>query len=191
MESRDTTCPGLKSTKLGGDMKYGMKNIVILALAMGLVAACAGDDKSTKNVASDPIKARQSLMKSNIGNLKAIGAYLKTGKGSAADVAARARAISDGAKQMAGLFPAGTSSKDKPGETRAKPGIWAKKGIHNQAEDMAAFKQAASMMSVYAMRLADAAGSGDKKAIGAAMGQLGKKGCAGCHKDFRGPKPKK
>ena len=72
-------------------MKYGMKNIVILALAMGLVAACAGDDKSTKNVASDPIKARQSLMKSNIGNLKAIGAYLKTGKGSAADVAARAR----------------------------------------------------------------------------------------------------
>ncbi len=56
---------------------------------------------------------------------------------------------------------------------------------------MAAFKQAADMMSVYALKVADAAGSGDKKAMGAAMGQLGKKGCGGCHKDFRGPKPKK
>ena len=56
---------------------------------------------------------------------------------------------------------------------------------------MASFKQAADIMSVYALKLADAAGSGDKKAMGAAMGQLGKKGCGGCHSDFRGPKPKK
>ncbi len=56
---------------------------------------------------------------------------------------------------------------------------------------MAAFKQAASMMSVYALKVADAAGSGDKKAIGAAMGKLINQGCNGCHKGFRGPKPKK
>ena len=56
---------------------------------------------------------------------------------------------------------------------------------------MAAFKQAADIMGVYAMRLAEAADSGDKKAIGAALGKLGKSGCGGCHKGFRGPKPKK
>ena len=161
-------------------MKNGTKSIVILALAMGLLTSCA-----------DPIQERKGLMRSNGGNMKAIGAYLKTGKGSTADVASRARKIADNAKKIKGLFPEGTSLKDRPGQTRAKPAIWAKRAIHNQAEEMAAFKQAADIMSVYALKLADAAGSGDKKAMGAAMGQLGKKGCGGCHKDFRGPKPKK
>ncbi len=179
-ELRDTSCLGLKSTKHGGDMKIGTKNIVILALAMGLLTSCA-----------DPIQERKGLMRSNGGNMKAIGAFLKTGKGSAADVATRARKISANAEMMKGLFPAGTSSKDKPGQTRAKPSIWAKRAIHNQAEDKAAFNNAAEIMSVYALKLAAAADTGDKKAIGAAMGQLGKSGCGGCHKFFRGPKPKK
>ena len=161
-------------------MKNGTKNIVILALAMGLLTACA-----------DPIQERKGLMRDNGGNMKAIGAYLKTDKGSTADVASRARKIADNAKKIKGLFPEGTSLKDRPGQTRAKPAIWAKRAIHNQAEDMAAFNQAADIMGVYAMKLADAADSGDKKAIGAAMGQLGKRGCGGCHSDFRGPKPKK
>ena len=160
-------------------MKNGTKSIVILALAIGLLTSCA-----------DPIQERKGLMRNNNANMKAIGAYLKTGKGSAADVASRARKVADNAKKIKGLFPAGTSLKDRPGQTRAKSGIWAKRAIHNQAEEMAAFKQAADIMGVYAMKLADAADSGDKKAIGAAMGQLGKRGCGGCHSDFRGPKPK-
>ncbi len=168
-------------------MKYWSKSIVLLAVALGLLASCAelGMD--------DPIKARKNLMRDNNSNLKAIGAFLKTGKGSTADVASRARHIADNAKKIKGLFPKGTSSKDRPGQTRAKPRIWAKKPppVHNQAEEMAAFKQAAEIMGVYAMRLADAADSGDKKAIGAALGKLGKSGCGGCHKGFRGPKPKK
>ena len=79
------------------------------------------------------------------------------------------------------MFPKGTSSKDRPGQTRAKPNIWAKK---------AAFDQAADIFVVYADRLAAAAGTGDKKAVGAAMGQLGRRVCGGCHSNFRGPKPK-
>ncbi len=161
-------------------MKIGTTKFVILALAMGLLTSCA-----------DPIQERKNLMRSNIGNMKAIGAFLKTGKGSAGDVASRARTIAGNAEKISGLFPAGTSLKDKPGQTRAKPSIWAKKSIHNQAEDKAAFNNAADIMSVYALKLASAADSGDKKAIGAAMGQLGKNGCGGCHKFFRGPKPKK
>jgi cytochrome c556 len=130
----------------------------------------------------DAIHARQDLMRNNISNVKAVGAFLKTGKGSTADVAARARKVAANAEMINGLFPKGTSLKDRPGETRAQPGIWAKP---------AAFAQAADIMAVYENKLADAADSGDKKAIGAALGQLGKRGCGGCHNDFRGPKPKK
>ena len=36
-----------------------------------------------------------------------------------------------------------------------------------------------------------AAASGDKKAIAAALGDMGKKGCGGCHKNFRAVKKKK
>jgi cytochrome c556 len=168
-------------------MKYWSKSIVLLAVALGLLASCA------ELGMADPIKARQNLMRDNLANFKAISAYVKTGKGSAADVASRARHIADNAKTIKGLFPKGTSLKDRPGQTRAKPRIWAKKPppVHNQAEDMAAFKQAADIMGVYAMRLAEAADSGDKKAIGAAMGKLINQGCNGCHKGFRGPAPKK
>ena len=166
-------------------MKYGMKSFVLVALAIALLTSCAG------MYSGDPIKARKNLMRDNDSNLKAISAFLKEDKGSAADVASRARKVAANAKQIKSLFPKGTSLKDRPGQTRAKPGIWAKRAIHNQAEDMAAFKQAADIMAVYALKLADAAGSGDKKAIGAAMGQLGNRGCNGCHSDFRGPEPKK
>ena len=48
-------------------MNIGTKNIVILAVAMGLLASCA-----------DPIQERKGLMRSNGGNMKAIGAFLKT-----------------------------------------------------------------------------------------------------------------
>ncbi len=165
-------------------MKYGLKTIVSLALASGLLAACAGGP-------DDPVQARKNLMRNNNANVKAIGAFLKTGKGSTADVASRARMVAGNAQKIKGLFPMGTSLKDLPGKTRAKPNIWAKRSIHNQAEEMAAFKQAADIMGVYAMKLAAAADTGDKKAIGAALGQLGKRGCGGCHSDFRGPRKKK
>ena len=36
-----------------------------------------------------------------------------------------------------------------------------------------------------------AAASGDKKAIAAALGDMGKNRCAGCHKHFRASKKKK
>ena len=121
-------------------------------------------------------------MRNNDANARASGALLQTGPGSAADVESRARKVAGNAKRIAGLFPKGTSQKDRPGQTRAKPGIWVKP---------AAFAQAADIMGVYATKLADAAGGGDKKAIGAALDRLNKRGCDGCHSDFRGPTPKK
>ena len=157
-------------------MKHGLKSIVALALAVGLLTSCAG-----MGTGGDSVQARRGIMKAYGGNMKAIGGFLKAGKGSAADVAARARKMAAGAEKLKGLFPAGTSAADMPGKTRAKASIWKRK---------VAFDQAAEIMAVYAIRLADAADSGNKGAIGAAMGQLGKRGCGGCHSEFRGPKPK-
>lgn len=157
-------------------MKITLKSIVLLAAAIGLLTSCAGFS------ARYAIGERQGVMKSYGGDMKAIGGFLKKGQGSAADVAARARKMAGSTDRLKGMFPKGTSSTDLPGKTRAKPAIWKKK---------AAFDQAADIMKVYAMRLAVAADSGDKKKIGAATGALGKRGCGGCHSDFRGPKPKK
>lgn len=165
-------------------MHYRIKNYVFATMALGLLASCAGMGMN------DPIEERKSLMKANGANLKAIGAYLKSGTGSASDVAARARQVAANGERMKSLFPKGTSSKDMPGKTRAKPNIWAKSERHNQAEEMASFKLAADIMGAYANQLAAAADAGDKAAMGAAMGKLGKSGCGGCHTDFRGPKPK-
>ena len=122
-------------------MKHGAKYFVLAALAAGLLAACA--DMGMQ----DPIKARQGIMKSNGGNMKAIGAFLKTGQGSAADVAARARKMAADAKALKGLFPLGTSATDMPGKTRAKADIWKRRP---------AFEQAADIMAAYAMKLAEA-----------------------------------
>ena len=99
-ELRDTLWLGLETNKIGGVMKYWSKSIVLLAVALGLLASCAemGMD--------DPIKARQNLMRDNNSNVKAIGAFLKENKGSAADVASRARKVAANAKQIPGLFPA-------------------------------------------------------------------------------------
>lgn len=157
-------------------MNYGFKITIMSLAAVMLLASCE------TMMSMDPVSSRKGMMKGFGGNMKAMGGFLKTGKGSAADVESRARRMAGSADQIKKLFPKGTSSKDMPGKTRAKPAIWAKK---------AAFDQAADMMAVYASRMADAAAKGDKKAMGAAMANLGKRGCGGCHSDFRGPKPKK
>lgn len=124
----------------------------------------------------ESIKERRALMKGNSRNVKAIVAYLKQGKGSAADVAKSAEWIAASADKMAGLFPKGSGMKDGAGETGAKPTIWTERGK---------FDAAATTLKTLAMGLAKTARSGDKKAIGVAMSTFGKNGCGGCHRTFR------
>ena len=102
-------------------MKISLSKIVLAAAMIGLLGSCAEMMGS-----KDPISQRRDAMKSYGGNMKAIGAFVKTGKGSASDVAARARRMAASAGGMKDLFPKGTSLKDMPGKTRAKPEIWTK-----------------------------------------------------------------
>ena len=127
----------------------------------------------------DSIKQRLALMKDNGAAFKTIIGYMKKNMGTTAQVASAARRIASNAARYPDMFPRGTSMNDGAGKTRAKPEIWSQ---------WAKFEAAGANLSKLAWDLSAAAGTGDKKAMGAAMGAMGKNGCGGCHKAFRGPK---
>jgi len=62
------------------------------------------------------------------------------------------------------------------GKTGAKPVIWT---------DWTGFQKAAKALETEAKKMAAAASTGNKTAVKAAMGTLGKVGCGGCHRTFR------
>tara|TARA_R110002126_G_scaffold23617_3_gene82565 strand:- start:177 stop:713 length:537 start_codon:yes stop_codon:yes gene_type:complete len=125
------------------------------------------------------IAKRRGAMRAMSGSMKQIVGYLKTNKGGPADVARNAARLSQIAKNLPDLFPAGTGLARYPGVTGAKPNIF-----ENGKAD---FTKAAMTLASLADGLAKAAStSGAGKAeIGKAFGPVGKMGCGGCHKDYR------
>jgi len=138
----------------------------------------------------DAIKVRRAMMKENNGHFKAFKKFFKGGKtkkeiaraGTAGDMELRAHAISHIATEFIRLFPKGSSTKDFPGKTRAKPAIW------EQKDD---FRAKGRNLRTLALLVEKAAADGDKAAIKAAYAKMGKLGCGGCHKNFRAAKKKK
>ncbi len=154
-------------------IRRAMFVLVAAALAVATVP-----NQADAQMAADPIKARQALMKSNGKNMRVIVGFMKKGMGSAADVAASARNIASGLSAFPNNFPKGTAQGSGAGNTRAKAEIW---------QDWSRFTGGAARGAKLALDLSLAAETGDKGAIGQALGALGK-GCGGCHKAFRGPK---
>ncbi len=121
-------------------------------------------------------------MKTILKNFKPIKAYPKSGKGSAADVEKHAKAINATTDQMLALFPKGSGRGDYPAkQTRALSKIW---------NDWNGFKKANRALANESAKLASIAASGDKQAIAKQFAAMGKLGCGGCHKPFRGKKVK-
>lgn len=149
------------------------------ALAGTLVlGACA----SSAPEGSAAIEQRRALMKTISKNWKPIKAYAKSGQGSAADVAKRAKAINATTDKMLALFPKGTGRGDfSDKQTRALPAIW---------KDWDGFKKANAALADESAKLAAIAAGGDQQAIAKQVGVMGKRGCGGCHKPFRGAKAK-
>lgn len=148
----------------------------VLMLSPGMSPAVAAEGKAA-------IDARLKLMKGDI--LKpylAIKKYAKEGAGTAADVAKNAAMLSAAASKITALFPKGSGRGDFDDKTtRALPKIW---------QDWKGFEAAAARLGAEASKLAAVAASGDAAAIGAQFGMVGKNGCGGCHKPFRGAKVK-
>ena len=149
-----------------------------LALAIAAVAISAMPSSVDAQMAGKAIDARRAIMKNNGKNIKVIVGFMKKGMGTAADVAMSARNIASGLASFPNNFPKGTSQGAGAGNTRAKAEIWTQ---------WARFAGGSAKGTELALKLAMAADTGDKGAIGKALGALGK-GCGGCHKAFRGPK---
>jgi cytochrome c556 len=162
---------------------YRTIKMTVLATAIALagtilLGACASDANDGKTA----IEQRRALMKSISKNFKPIKAYAKSGKGSAADVVKHANAINASTGKVLALFPKGTGRGDfSDKETRALPAIW---------KDWAGFEKANKTLADESAKLASIAAGGDQKAIAKQAGAMGKLGCGGCHKPFRGAKVK-
>lgn len=142
---------------------------------LGIQASDAADGKGA-------IEQRRALMKSISKDFKPIKAFVKSGKGTAADVEKQAKAINASTGKVLALFPKGTGRGDfSDKETRALPAIW---------KDWAGFEKANKALADESAKLASIAAGGDKDAIAKQVGVMGKVGCGGCHKPFRGAKAK-
>jgi len=138
-----------------------------LAFTGASQAQSTKSDEATVNVAQASAQAvskkRRSLMKSQSKARKALRKAAKKGSIGPGDVA-KAEKIAAVWKQLSGVWPKGSGSDMVKG--RAKPAIWQKMGDFNK-------------------RLAKA-----QKASAAGPKAMKAMGCGGCHKAFRGPKPK-
>lgn len=156
----------------------GFIRIASIAMTIAAVVVSVMPDPASAQMGERAIEARKGLMKSNSRNMKVIAAFVKKGEGTASAVAMSAREVAANTAAFPNNFPAGTSQGGGMGKTRAKAEIW---------QSWPKFTEASAKSTKLALDLAMAAESGDKGAIGAAMGAVGKS-CGGCHKAFRGPK---
>jgi cytochrome c556 len=142
---------------------------VIAAVALGVTAAVAQQD---------PIAARKALMKANGDAAKTAGAMIKGD--TPFDVTAAQKifaTFADAAAKMPGLFP--DSSKSEAGSPAAdafsaSPKVW---------EDMADFKARFAKFGDDAK--AASASVKDLDSFKAAIGDIGKNDCGGCHQIYR------
>ena len=161
-------------------MRRLMKHGILAALAAAILLAGAPQPTLAQS-AGDVIKQRQALMQNNNKNWKIIRAFVRKGKGSAADLAAAGKQLVSNGARIPGLFRKGTSLNDGVGKTRAKPAIWVQR---------TKFEATAASLKAAGENLAKVAAGGDTAAIKVAEGAVGKV-CGSCHKAFRGPKKKK
>jgi cytochrome c556 len=135
----------------------------VAAIALGVSAALAQQD---------PIAARKALMKAN-GDQAKIGAAMA--KGEAPFDLDKARKMfatfEDAAQKMPALFP---DNSKTGGETAADPKIW---------ENMDDFKAKFAKFGTDAK--AAAASVTDLDSFKAALGNIGKNDCGGCHEKYR------
>ena len=117
------------------------------------------------------VKYRQSVYKAIGGHTAALAAIVKREVDFTQDAQAHAIALGQLAPMTKHVFPAGSDT----GKTDALPAIW---------EKPERFAERSDAFIVAATKLAEAAEAGDMKAIGPALGEVGKT-CKACHDEFR------
>jgi cytochrome c556 len=142
--------------------------LLLLALS-GIGGAASAVDKEAV------LKDREALMKQQGKDIGAVKAYTD-GKGDLAEATAGATDLTQTMKKIPDMFPPGTEGASPDGKFAAKPVIWSDWNKFLEAQKNAAGKADVLLAAVK---------GGDKSAITAAFGDLGKNGCGACHETFR------
>src|SRR5207248_11276351 len=121
------------------------------------------------------LKEREATMKEQGKDIGAVKAYLD-GKGDLAQAKTGSANLTQTTKKIPQLFPAGTGGPSPDGDYVAKPEIWTDWNKFLDAQKTAAAKADALLAAV---------NGGDKSASEAAVADLGKNVCGGCHTTFR------
>lgn len=138
----------------------------------GLAAlACCVAGVAVARADIDVIAVRKAGMDLQSSAVGAVGLAVKAGV-EVKSFAGAGSATAAWAKQIPGLFPAGT---DKGENTKALPTIWS---------DSAGFAKAAADLGTAADKLTAAAKAEDKEAFAAALKDVGG-ACGACHKTYR------
>lgn len=128
-------------------------------------------------MANPGVESRQALMKSIVGNVKAIGAVIKgQSTESMADVSRRAGEIKMDADNLGGVFGDHVHVENAGSvRTTASPAIW---------KNWSEFFKLGQDMEAAAATLQSVAAGGDKAAVRTAFGAMTKT-CGACHKPYR------
>ena len=149
--------------------RWGAAGIALMTV-VGLGAAVSwAQDKEAA------ISARQAAMKQEGPDLRAILDYAGDKGTDQATAIAKAQELLALSDKLAGLWPAGTSSKDMPGKSNAKPEIW---------QQMDKFQALYAGQKSGEQKLLSAIQKGDKAAVQAAVPDVGKN-CSTCHGTYR------
>lgn len=142
---------------------------ISLAATLALLAAMAAPAPAAEP--QEIVKYRQSVMKANGAHMSAAAAIIFGKVDFKSDLGEHARALQAINRDLAALFPPGSTSKD----SEALPAVWMS---HDD------FKKRAAAAAERSDALAKAVAAGDTKSYAARFGELGD-ACKACHKDFR------
>jgi len=143
----------------------------IMAIGLALVATTAGADGLTS--VENAIKYRKSVMNALGGHMGSIARIANGEVEYTEHILGHSTAINAIASMTANIFPRGSGGSN----SRAKDEVW---------QDTAKFDEAVKAFQSAAANLLQAANSGEKDAVGAALSGVGKS-CGTCHKTFRKP----
>jgi len=155
--------------------RFMLTTCTTCALGLGVFAASAHDTNASSG--SDAIDYRKEIFHAVGGHMSSMKLILQGKAGRAEDLVPHAEAMVALSKIGLHIFPDG--SGPEAGKTRSKAEIWT---------DTAKFKEAQDRWVTKAEALLAVSKTGDMKKSFAAFGDMGKNGCGGCHKPFRGPK---
>lgn len=139
-------------------------------IGLGGAATLAADNEAL-------VKDRQAAMRQRGMDLRAISAYVDDKGGDQTSAVAAAKDMIVIEQKLDTVWLPGTSSKDMPGKSNAKPEIWT---------EMEKFKALVTFMKNGEQKLVSAVEKGDKAGAKAIIGDIGKNACGACHTIYRG-----